>query len=222
MQCQTFARSVRSFSLLGSLVMFAGCTTMKQSDTARTGIEQLLVSSSVDRSLDQMNYKPLAHAKVFVEQKYLDCVDKNYIVVALHQRLLSNGCTLVDKAEDSDVTVELASGAVGTDRSDFFVGIPDMPIPQTNLAVPRVPFYSNNKAMGTAKLTVVAYDTKTRVAVLNSGYALARADHRNMTIMGTSFQGGGVKRELDQSSGDLESYNPINNIAAKASGTTTK
>ena len=222
MQRHFLARS-RRFVWIASLILsISGCTTMKQSDTARTGIEQLLVSSSVDRALDAVDYKPMAHAKVFVEQKYLDCVDKNYIVVALHQRLLSHGCTLVDKAEDSDVTVELASGAVGTDRSEFFVGIPDMPIPQTGLAVPRVPFYANNKSMGTAKLSVVAYDTKTRVAVVNNGYALARADHRNMTVMGASFQGGGVKRELDQKTGDLEAYNPINAIATKPSRTSIK
>ena len=79
---------------------------MKQSDTARTGVEQLLISSATDQALDKVDLARIAEAKVYVETKYLDCVDKNYIIVALHQRLLKHGCTLVDKADDAQVVLE--------------------------------------------------------------------------------------------------------------------
>jgi len=92
--------SISRFILLG-VGLFVGCTTMKESHTSRTGIEQLLISSATDKALDKIDLRPIAQAKVFVESKYLDCVDKNYVLVALHQRLLQQGCTLVDKAEDS-------------------------------------------------------------------------------------------------------------------------
>jgi hypothetical protein len=79
----------------------AGCATIKQSDTARTGIEQLLISSAADRALDKIDLRPIAGAKVFVDKQYLDCTDKNYLLVALHQRLLADRCTLVPKASTS-------------------------------------------------------------------------------------------------------------------------
>lgn len=75
----------------------AGCASMKKSDTARTGVEQLLISTAVDRTLDKVSFAPMRGAKVFVEEKYLDCTDKNYIIVSLHQRLMRAGCTIVDK-----------------------------------------------------------------------------------------------------------------------------
>jgi len=218
------ARVALGVCTLSLFSISVGCHTMKQSDTARTGIEQLLVSSSVDRSLDRMEFKPISGAKVFVETKYLDCVDKNYITVALRQRLLSNNCSLVDKAEESDVTVEVASGAVGTDRDDLFWGVPEIPLPPPSpISVPKMPFFERVKMMGTAKLAVIAYDTKSRVAYINNGYALARADHRDTSIMGFGgWQGGGVKRELDAKTGDIESYNPVDAVANKVSGTNAK
>jgi hypothetical protein len=203
-------------SLLACLL--SGCTTLKESDTARTGLEQLLISSAADRSLDKVDFKPIAHAKVFLETKYLDCVDKNYIIVAMHQRLLMHNCTLVDKPEDANVVVEVASGGVGTDRHELFVGIPEIPLPPPSpIAIPKLAIFTRTKAMGTAKLTVVAYDTTTKLAVINSGYSLARADHQNWNVLGAgSVQGGTLTAEIAQATGGSDSVVSVpNNVAGR-------
>ena len=187
--------------------VFSGCSTMKQSDTARTGIEQLLISSATDQTLDKIDFRTISDAKVYVETKYLDCVDKNYIIVALHQRLLKAGCTLVDKPEDSQVTLEVASGGVGTDRTDMFVGSPAIPLPPPSpISLPRMPIIERTQAMGTAKLAIVAYDTKTRAPVINSGFAMARADHKTWTVLGVGgMHSGRVPQELSQYAGETDS-----------------
>ena len=69
-----------------------------------------MISGADDRALDKYDLRPIAGAKVFVDPQYLDCVDKNYILVALHQRLLANHCTLVAKQDESDVVMEVGSG----------------------------------------------------------------------------------------------------------------
>jgi len=192
------ARQFWILSLLGSLSCTFGCATIKQSDTARTGIEQLLISSAADRALDKIDLRPIAGAKVFVDTQYLDCTDKNYLLVALHQRLLADRCTLVAKADDSDVVVEIGSGGVGTDRDDLFVGIPEIPLPPPSpISMPKIALYERTKSMGTAKIAFLAYDTKSRQPVINSGYALDRADHRNWQILGLGGQqSGSVQKEL--------------------------
>src|SRR5439155_23513167 len=140
-----------------SLALVSGCATTKSSDTARTGVEQLLISSATDQALDKVHFEPIRNAKVFVETKYLDCTDKNYIIVALHQRLMRNGSTLVDKAEDAQVILEIGSGGVGTDRHDFFVGVPAIPLPPPSpIALPKMEMFHLSKGMGTAKLVIVA------------------------------------------------------------------
>jgi hypothetical protein len=192
-----------------------GCATIKQSDTARTGIEQLLISSAADKALDKFDLRPIAGAKVFVDTQFLDCTDKNYVLVALHERLLANHCTLVAKADDSDVVVEVGSGGVGTDRDDLFVGFPGMATPlPAPVAIPRIALYERTKAMGTAKIAIIAYDTKTKQPVINSGYALARADHRNWQVLGLgSQQSGSVQQELVAQTGATNGVVDVTRLA---------
>ncbi len=157
---------------LGTLV---GCVTTKQTDTARTGIEQLLLSTATDQALDKVDLSPIARAKVFVDTQYLDCVDKNYVIVSLHQRLLRQDCKLVDKREDADVIVEVGAGSLGTDRTEWFVGVPEIPLAMPSpISIPKLSVFTRTKSIGTAKLCVVALDVKTHQAVINSGYSLAQ------------------------------------------------
>src|SRR5262249_52381094 len=149
-----------------------------------SGLEQLLTSSAIEHSLNKIDWSPIRGAPVYVETKYLDCVDKNYIIVAVHQRLLANHCTLVEKPEDSAVTVELGSGAVGPDRQESYVGIPEISMPSSQIALPRVALFNREKSNGTAKLAVLAYDTRSKVAVINAGASLARSDHSNWSLLG--------------------------------------
>lgn len=180
---------------------------MKQSHTARTGIEQLLISSATDQALDKFDFRPIAGAKVQLETKYLDCVDKNYVIVSLRKRLMANGCTLVDKAEDAQVVLEVASGGVGTDGTEMFVGTPEIPLPPPSpIAIPKMPIVERNRAIGTAKIALLAYDVATKQPLINTDYALARADHKTWTVMGFGgVASGRVHDELQHHTGDTES-----------------
>jgi hypothetical protein len=185
--------------------MTLGCASMKESDTARTGLEQLLISSAVDDSLNKVDFRPVSGAKVFVKTDYLDCVDKNYILMSIRSRLLIQDCTLVDKADDADVCLEVASGGVGTDRTELTLGTPEISFgPMGHL--PKLSVYERKKAMGTAKLSIIATDTKTKLPVINSGYALARSDHQHWTMLGAGpMLSGSVARQLEKHTGQSES-----------------
>lgn len=203
-----YRRKLLPLVLVYLVLATCGCSSMKESFTARTGIEQLLISSATDKALDKVDFRPIAQAKVFVETKYLDCTDKNYVIVGLHQRLMKQGCTLVDKVEDAQVVVEVASGGVGTDGTEMYVGSPDIPLPPPSpISIPKVPLVRRTRSIGTAKLAVVAYDATTKVAVINAGYSLARTDHRTWSVMGAGgYNSGSVHDELTRSTGDIDSY----------------
>lgn len=207
----------RATICLGLAVLATGCASMKQSDTARTGIEQLLISSATDRALEKIDLRPIAGAKVFIEEKYLDCVDKNYVLIALHQRLLRHQCTLVDKADDANVILEVASGGVGTDRTDVFVGIPEIPLPPPSpVAIPKLALFERVRSMGTAKIAIIAVDAKTKMPVVNSGYTLARADHRSINVLGFGgVSSGSVHDEIITSTGEHDSIVPAGAMLAR-------
>ena len=60
--------------------------------------------------------------------------------------------------------------------------------------------------MGTAKLLVVAFDSKTRHPVMNSGYTLARTDFQNWTVLAAGgVQSGSVETDLVSATGERSS-----------------
>jgi hypothetical protein len=198
-----FVPGMAAMALLALLAV--GCATQKQSDTARTGVEQLLISTAVDRSLDKIDYTPVQNAKIYIEEKYLDCTDKNYVLVALHQRLMANGCTLVGKADDADVVLEVSSGGVGTDRNDLFVGINEVPLITTGVSIPRTTFYSRTRAIGTSKLAILAIDNKTKRPVINTESTLARTDYKTWTVIGAGgVEGGSLEKQIVMETGQRD------------------
>jgi hypothetical protein len=205
------------FVVVVALAAVTGCVTTKQTDTARTGVEQLLLSTATDQALDKVDLSPIAHAKVFVDTQYLDCVDKNYVIVSLHQRLLNQDCKLVDKREDAEVVVEVGAGSMGTDHTEWFVGVPEIPLAMPSpISIPKLSVFTRSRAMGTAKLCVVAMDVKTHQAVINSGYSLARSDLKDWNVLGVnSAQTGSVPKAIKSATGESETITLPSNIAHK-------
>jgi len=199
-------KTIAWFVSLALLGVLGGCATQKESFTARTGTEQLLLSGAIDRSLDRLDFHALARKQVFLETKYLECVDKNYVIVSLHHHLLKVGAKMVDKADAADVIIEVASGAVGTDGQEMFIGIPEIPLPPPSpVAIPRLGVVTRTRMNGTAKLQVIAYDAKTKMPLINSDPVLARTNQNNWNVLGAGpVQTGSVPDEIALSSDEMD------------------
>ncbi|RPI88956.1 MAG: hypothetical protein EHM42_03870, partial [Planctomycetaceae bacterium] len=192
-------RSALALCLGLAAVSPAGCTSTKQSNTARTATEQLLIANAIDQSLDKVDFTPLSDSKVFVEDKYLDCVDKGYVIGSIHHRLLRHGAALVAKPEEADVILEPRSGAVGTDLSSSFLGIPEITLPGM-LSIPEVKFVSRDAQKAAAKIGLVAYDAKTKRLLGEGGVSSSFADDTNTFVLGMGpVQHGSLKSEIQYS-----------------------
>jgi hypothetical protein len=189
----------------------AGCAAQTESYTARTGVEQMLISSAVDKSLAKIDFTPLQYRKVYLDTRYLDCTDKNYVIVAMHRQLMNARAALVDKADEAEIIVEVASGAVGTNGQEQFVGVPEIPLaPCAAVSSPRLSLFSSSQMNGTAKLLVIAFDAKTRQAVINSGCSLARSDQKALNFMGTgTVETGSVSKEIAAAAARTESKKAV-------------
>jgi hypothetical protein len=96
------------------------------------------------------------------------------------------------------------------------MGIPQIPLPPPSpISIPKMTVYERNKAIGTAKLAVVAYDTKSRASVINSASTLARTDYKNYTLLGTpGLETGSVERQLAAATGERDSMIEVPNVVA--------
>lgn len=186
-------------------IVCLGCSSTRTTDTARTGMEQLLISNAVDQTMNKTILPDVAGKTVYLEEKYLDSVDKGYIVGSMRRKLLNAGAMLVDEKEGSQVTVEVCSGGVGTDNVESFIGVPGLTVPGLPVELPEVRLYEKKSQFGTAKLSVVAYDTPSGQLVYDGSGTLARADDSNWSVLGIGpFQEGSVRNEVNRSTGDTD------------------
>ena len=182
------------------VVASLGCSTYRTTGTARTGLEQLLISNAIDQSLDKIDFSSLHGTGVYVEEKYLDGVDKNYVIAAVRHRILNGGARLVSKLEDSDITMEIRSGGIGTDIKETFFGIPEIAVPLPfPVQLPEFRLFNTTAQYGTAKIGLIAYETKSRQALGAGGISLARSNDNNMYLLGIGpFNHGSIRDELTQ------------------------
>jgi hypothetical protein len=186
-------------TIAGICAVICGCAQMKTSTTARTAAEQLLISNSVDQALNKVDWTPLHGKSVFIEEKYVDCVDKAYIIGSVRHRVATAGAKLAAAADKSDIVLEVRSGGVGTDISDAFVGIPAITVPGF-LTLPDIRFVTHQLETGTAKIGLIAYDAKTHKVLGDGGVSLAKSDNSNWYVFGTGpYQTGTIPKEVDRS-----------------------
>ncbi|NNJ26120.1 DUF6655 family protein [Alienimonas chondri] len=188
-----------------------GCATTSSSDTARTGMEQLLVSDAIDHSIAKIDLRPLAGRSVFVDSQYLDCVDKGYVVSSIRHRVMTSGARLAASADDADVVAEIRSGGVGTDRQESFVGTPNLSLPGISpIEIPEIKVWNRDRQLATAKIGLAIYDAKTREPLGPGGMSLARSDDSNTFLMGIGpWQSGSVKDSIRTGERSGEEINPL-------------
>ena len=194
--CRIARWSVLALCLSVSL----GCATARTTDTPRTGIEQLLISNAVDQALDKFEFGMLQGRAVYIDDKYLDCVDKSYLLSSIRERALCHGARVVSKAEEAEVVLEIRAGAMGTDNSETFIGTPRIAIPGLMpVELPEVKFWNWTSHFGTAKIGILAYQPKSGTVIPQGGQAVARSDDTKWYVLGIGpFGRGSVKSEISQ------------------------
>ncbi len=182
-------------------VVTCGCSTAKQSHTARTAKEQLLISHSIDQALDKVDLTPFRGHPVFVEAQHLDCVDKGYVLASLRHRALMSGATLVESRDKAEVVLEVRSGGIGTDSTDMFIGTPELAVPgPLPISIPEVRLLSRTEQSGTAKIGLAAYDAKSGQPLGLGGMTVAQSDERNWYAFGAGpWKSGSIQAEMRDS-----------------------
>ncbi|MEI7699541.1 MAG: DUF6655 family protein [Planctomycetia bacterium] len=203
----TYSQLLKRLLLLSMgicLVPMAGCGTAVQ----RQGTEQLLLSDSVDRAIDQLDLSGLANRKVFLDTEYMKTfkgsniyINSDYIISALRQKMTTSGLQIELNRTEADYILEARVGALGTDTMEVTYGIPSSNgvgaaatalsgVPAVPL-IPEMSFGKRNGVVGISKVVVYAYHRDTGVPVWQSGSAVARSDARDSWMLGVGplFQG---------------------------------
>ena len=81
---------MRKLALLGMalIVALGGCASSRMTDTARTGVEELLISTAADRAVNRFKLRPsLFGRKIYLGLSNFKCTDREYVVNRIRAKL---------------------------------------------------------------------------------------------------------------------------------------
>lgn len=200
--CITFGgKSLVWLALLHS----TGCGVVK----SRSASEQLLVSDAVDRSVAQIDFRPLTGRKVYLDTQFIKpvkgigFVNSDYIISSLRQQMVAANCMLEDSFDKADYIVEVRVGALGTDDHEVNYGLPAsnalsaatsfLSLASAVPAIPEISFAKRNDFRAVAKLVVFAYDRRTKRPIWQSGLSKGLSTAKSMWVLGAGpFQRGTI------------------------------
>ena len=176
--------------LLGSA---AGCVNkQRMTEPIRTVGEQLLLSTSIDRALSELDLEAIGRLKgfkVYLSTVYLQTLDQEYLIGSLRDLLLSSGVLVVDDIAQAEMIVEIRSGANSLDSASVTAGIAEdqaLPNPVTGapVALPELAFFKKQNIVSLTKVTLVTYHADSREHVFSSGALLGGAYERHYQFLG--------------------------------------
>lgn len=164
-----------------------GCGTTKFSDTGRTATEQLLISSAMEDVVDEYDYSRLAGLKVHIKIAN-STTDSEYLKSLIRQQLAANGAFVRDAENDADYILEVAPGAVGTNRYELMYGIPETSIPAIGTlaatSIPEFALIKRTDQKAQVKLNMWAYNKTTGAIIWQSGLKTKSSNIRDRWIFG--------------------------------------
>lgn len=182
--------------------VWAGCGTVKQTGTARTGTEQILLTNAWDEALQNIDFRPLTGVPVFLDTQHVTgLVDQGWIISSLRQAMLSQGVLVRPKAEQAQWIVEARVGAYGTDSYNWLLGIPQITMPVSlgvvpSGTIPEIPFAKKSDQYAYTKLALFAYDRSSGQLVWRSGTQLAAANAKDVYFGGIGpIQSGSIRQK---------------------------
>lgn len=169
-----------------ALIILAGCSTARETTTARTATEELLVSSAAERAAVALVPSLPTQGSVFIDTTNFDALDGKYAISAVEDAVLQHGCSLAAKKDGADIVILLSSGALAINESETLIGIPalTLPIPLTGaVTTPKVAFFDSERKQGVAKFLATAIDAKTGKLIVSSGPRVGLSHDTHYTVM---------------------------------------
>ena len=164
-----------------ALLCVVGCSSRRFTNTPRSAIEQMLLSAAVDKALERFDLPEIHGKKVLLDFTNLKAYDAEYIKVATRARFSQLGAVLVEKADEADLTAEVASGALGTESKDAVVGLPALPVPNSPVPFPEAPAYRSSEQTGIFKMLIFVH---AKGRFVSANHYFAKADRQESFAFG--------------------------------------
>lgn len=160
-------RSVYFFGALATCLILCSCSSPWITNTARSAIEQHLISATIERGVACADFGEYAGKKAFMDySKFEPQVDKAYAQGVLETQLSRAKIIITDKLEGADIIVQPLCGVLGTDHSKFLIGTPPLPVPvpdaDLSIIIPEISFFSKISRYAYGRFTFNVFNASDR------------------------------------------------------------
>jgi len=171
-----------------TVFFMSGCADPNITRTGRNAIEQLLLSTAVDRTVEKMDFRMLKGEKVKLDYGNLaPQVDKNYVQAILEARISAAGAIIALKPDEAKFVLRPVSATLATEDDRIMFGTPQLPIPipQAGISViiPELPIFKRVRRFGYCKLAVEILEAKTNKQARVVGPYISGAVNTNWVIL---------------------------------------
>jgi len=128
-----------AMGLAAAIAFATGCAATHQSTTARTGVEQALLTETARQAVNEMQVPPMDGKAYAIKPEGFEAVEKAFVLSSLSEKLLKAGGRLPQGDAKPDVDVEPRTNYAQIDQGVFLVGLPSIPIPVPGAGVVQSP-----------------------------------------------------------------------------------
>ncbi len=182
-------------TLLAGGLLGTGCTSsIRVTDPSRTATEQFLLSQAAALAVSQLSVENLRGRRVYVDDQYFAASESAFVLGELRNRLLMSGVQLMPERFTAQIILEVRSGGVGIDRSDYLLGLPALVLSagedgdnaslSTPVSTPELALLKNTNQVGVASVAFVAYWSDTGEVVASSGPFIGRTTRDDWWVFG--------------------------------------
>ncbi len=162
-----------------------GCSTERRiTNTAATGLQQLLTSEAVDRAVAKLVWPDLQGHTVFIQTgSPAEWGDQFYLNQAITAQLVTHGAAVTPNPDKADIIVSVLAGSIGTDEQDVLFGMPPVASMLIPFSLPELALYKAQDQEGFAKVEVVGSDAHRGGEILHSGPTYGRTYVHNRSVL---------------------------------------
>jgi hypothetical protein len=142
----------------------AGCTTVQITATARSSVEQRLLTHALARAAAQIDIAPLAGRLVKLELFALGN-DQAFAREFLRAQLETRGVRIASgAAAEADVALQVFGAALAVDTAQTLLGLPAMQAPVLTIPIPEIALFKWERSRGHAEVQSYLYDANGQLA----------------------------------------------------------
>lgn len=172
------------FACLPALSLPAGCAFSTQTPSSSpSGLEQLLILSSVERAAAKLQLERFYGRRVYVDffsQLANDRFIRKYLITLLKRQ----GADVVDDEDKADLTLRTFAAVAGIDHARSFFGMPAITPPVTGVTIPEIALYKALRDRGYTDLRIYAFDRRTgRFLAEDSMRGIGRSKYNRYTLL---------------------------------------